>query len=215
MCFAPPRRALFRHRNSQKWSEHGVSCTFWLGNVLRATTACTFSTSQLPKMFREWCVLYTFWLRNVLRATTGCNFSSLISLASLLFDWARDGGNFDPSHLASQPLWQSGWVAEWPGWMTNFLPLVANDLCRKTFRYIRNLKPRKVFHYSHCPWHDVAASEFVLAPSEFSILCWLRFAMTLVIWCYLYVVFQHAMEQANYIQIHAISILSSQLHANK
>jgi len=25
--------------------------------VLRATTACTFSTSQLPKVFREWCVL--------------------------------------------------------------------------------------------------------------------------------------------------------------
>ena len=58
MCFAPQRRALFRHRNFQKWSEHGVFCTFWLGNVLRATTACTFSTSQLPKVVREWCVLY-------------------------------------------------------------------------------------------------------------------------------------------------------------
>ena len=32
--------------------------TFWLGNVLRATTACTFSTSQLPKVVRTWCVLY-------------------------------------------------------------------------------------------------------------------------------------------------------------
>ena len=58
MCFAPQRRALFRHLNFQKWSEHGVFCTFWLGNVLRATTACTFSTSQLPKLVREWCVLY-------------------------------------------------------------------------------------------------------------------------------------------------------------
>ena len=26
--------------------------------MLRATTACTFSTSQLPKLVREWCVLY-------------------------------------------------------------------------------------------------------------------------------------------------------------
>ena len=34
------------------------SLTFWLRNVLRATTACTFSTSQLPKVVREWCVLY-------------------------------------------------------------------------------------------------------------------------------------------------------------
>ena len=25
-------------------------CTFWLGNVLRATTACTFPTSQLPRV---------------------------------------------------------------------------------------------------------------------------------------------------------------------
>ena len=110
MCFAPQRRALFQHRNFQKWSEPGVFCTFWLRNVLRATTACTFSTSQLPKVVRTWCVLYiltskcasrsgagvfcTFWLGNVLRATTACNFSSLIwpagsapaALASLLFD---------------------------------------------------------------------------------------------------------------------------------
>ena len=58
MCFAPQRRALFRHRNFQKWSEAGVFCTFWLQNVLQAITACTFSTSQLPKVVREWCVLY-------------------------------------------------------------------------------------------------------------------------------------------------------------
>ena len=47
-----------RHLNLQKWSVHGVFCTFWLRNVLRATTACTFSTSQLPKVVRTWCVLY-------------------------------------------------------------------------------------------------------------------------------------------------------------
>ena len=58
MCFAPQRRALFRHRNFQKWSEPLVFCTFCLGNVLRATTVCTFSTSQLPKVVRTWCALY-------------------------------------------------------------------------------------------------------------------------------------------------------------
>ena len=58
MCFAPQRRALFRHLNFQKWSGPGVVCTFWLGNVLRATTACTFSTSQLLKVFRTCGVLY-------------------------------------------------------------------------------------------------------------------------------------------------------------
>ena len=58
MCFAPQWRALFRHLNLQKWREHVVFCTFWLRNVRRATTACTFSTSELPKVVREWCVLY-------------------------------------------------------------------------------------------------------------------------------------------------------------
>ena len=48
MCFAPQRRALFRHLNFQKWSDHVVFCTFSLGNVLRATTACTFSSLIWP-----------------------------------------------------------------------------------------------------------------------------------------------------------------------
>ena len=58
MCFAPQGRALFRHLNFQKWSENGVLCAFSLRNVLRATTACTFWISQLPKVVRSWCVLY-------------------------------------------------------------------------------------------------------------------------------------------------------------
>ena len=60
MCFAQQPRALFRRLNFQKWSEHGVFCTFWLGNVLRATMACTFSTSQLSSVVLTWCVLYIF-----------------------------------------------------------------------------------------------------------------------------------------------------------
>ena len=48
MCFAPQRHALFRHLNFQKWSGPEVLCTFWLGNVLRATTACNFSSLLWP-----------------------------------------------------------------------------------------------------------------------------------------------------------------------
>ena len=58
MCFAPQRRALFRHLNFQKWSDTEVLCAFSLRNVLRATTACTFSTSQLPKVLRDPGVLH-------------------------------------------------------------------------------------------------------------------------------------------------------------
>ena len=93
MCFAPQRRALFRHLNFQKWSGAEVFCTFWLGNVLRATTACTFSTSQLPKVVRTWGVLYILTWKCASRHN-GVQFSSLLrpagsapaALASLLFD---------------------------------------------------------------------------------------------------------------------------------
>ena len=48
MCFAPQRHALFRHRNFQKWSEREVFLAFSVTNVLRATTACTFSSLIWP-----------------------------------------------------------------------------------------------------------------------------------------------------------------------
>ena len=102
-CTIPCACHAKRHLNVQKWSEPLVLLTFWLRNVLRATTACTFSTSQLPKVVRTWCALYiltwkrasrhngvhffrhlnfqsevllAFSLANVLRATTGCTFST-------------------------------------------------------------------------------------------------------------------------------------------
>ena len=110
MCFAPQRRALFRHLNFQKRSEAEVFWTFWLGNVLRATTACTFATSQLPKVVRTW--FWTFWLGNVLRATTACTFSTS-QLPKVVRTWCvlyiltwkcasrHNGVQFFISHLAS------------------------------------------------------------------------------------------------------------------
>ena len=60
--FAPQGRALFQHLNFQKCSDNGVLCAlwlFWLRTVRRATTPCTFSTSQLPKGLTP-PVFYTF-----------------------------------------------------------------------------------------------------------------------------------------------------------
>ena len=48
ICFARQQRALFRHLNFQKWSGPSVFCTFCLRNVLRATTACNFSSLICP-----------------------------------------------------------------------------------------------------------------------------------------------------------------------
>ena len=47
ICFAPQRRALFRHLNLQKWSEREVALAFSVANVLRATMACNFFISHL------------------------------------------------------------------------------------------------------------------------------------------------------------------------
>ena len=57
MCFAPQPRAIFEHWNFQNWSEIVVFCAFWLENALRATAACHFWTSELPKWLRECGVL--------------------------------------------------------------------------------------------------------------------------------------------------------------
>ena len=75
MCFQPQRGPLCRHLSLQKWPapfrlifqkwpENGFYCTLWLGNFLRATTACAFSTSVLPK--------------DVLRSSFACYFPFLI-----------------------------------------------------------------------------------------------------------------------------------------
>ena len=61
MCFAPQRRAIFfRHLNFQKCSGPGVLCAFWFRHVLRARTACTFSTSQLSKVLQRWGIFSFF-----------------------------------------------------------------------------------------------------------------------------------------------------------
>ena len=53
MCFAPQRRAIFGHRDLKKWPESVVLYTFSLTNVLRATAACNFAGSELPKLVRD------------------------------------------------------------------------------------------------------------------------------------------------------------------
>ena len=75
MCFSPQRRTICQHLNFKKCSETVSFLTFRLGNVLRATAACNFSTSQLPKVLRPLSFL-AFSLPNVLLATAACNFST-------------------------------------------------------------------------------------------------------------------------------------------
>ena len=96
-CFAPQWRALFHYLNFQKWSYAGVLCTFWLGNVLRATTACTFCTSQLPKVVRSWCVLYIFAWK-----CASCHNGVQIFI-SHLSRWLRTRRFSEPTFRPSEP----------------------------------------------------------------------------------------------------------------
>ena len=75
----------------QTFSGREAFQTFWLRNVLRATAACTFSTSQRPKVLRTWGVLRILiwkyaaifeYVWSIIRPDG----SAPAALASLLFD---------------------------------------------------------------------------------------------------------------------------------
>ena len=83
MCFARQRRALFRHHNFKKCSKAEVLCTFSLGNVLLATTACTFSTAQHPK------VLWTYQFLTLLTWKCASRHNGAQFFISHLASWLR------------------------------------------------------------------------------------------------------------------------------
>ena len=95
MCLAPQRRALFGHLNFQKWSENGVLCTFSLRHVLRATTAGTFSTSQLPKVVRSWGLLF------ILTWTCASRHNGVQCFISHLASWLRTRRFSEPTFRPS------------------------------------------------------------------------------------------------------------------
>ena len=75
MCFAPQRRALFRHLNVQKWVHIGVLCTFDLDMCFAPQRRALFRHLNVQK-WSDVGMLCTFWLENVLRATTASTFST-------------------------------------------------------------------------------------------------------------------------------------------
>ena len=76
------------HRNVQKWSERGVLLAFWLRNVLRPTTPCSFSfhlaswlrTSRFRKHALRPYGATNHWKNTVIRDPFGAPASSSFSL---------------------------------------------------------------------------------------------------------------------------------------
>ena len=64
-------------------------------NVLRATTACTFSTSQLPKVVRSWCVLY------ILTSKSASRHNNVQFFISHLASWLRTRRFSEPTFRPS------------------------------------------------------------------------------------------------------------------
>ena len=65
-CFAPHRHTLFNTSTCKSGPSMRSALAFWLRNMLRATRH-TFSTSQLPKVFRTCCALHLLTSKRVSR----------------------------------------------------------------------------------------------------------------------------------------------------
>ena len=81
-CIIPCACHAKRRFNVQKWREHVVFCTCWLRNVLRAQTACTFSTSQLPKVLQTWRSGFNFFTCKCASRHNGVHFFDIATSKS-------------------------------------------------------------------------------------------------------------------------------------
>ena len=103
-------------------------CTFWLGNVLRATAACTFSTSQLPKVLRDPGVLY------ILTCKCASRHNGVQFFISHLASWLRTGRFSEPTFRPSGATnhWKNTVIRDFPTfshtWIFFLLTLSLFDL---------------------------------------------------------------------------------------
>ena len=122
MYFAPQWRVLFRRLNFQKWSGGGVFCIFWCQNVLRTITAWIFSTSELLKVVREWCVLYILTSKCVSRH------NGVQIFISHLASWFRTRRFSEPTFRPSGATnhWKNTLFRDFPTFST-YLHLLSSD----------------------------------------------------------------------------------------
>ena len=121
MCFAPQRGTLFRDLNFQKWSENGVLCKFWLGNVLRANTVHFFDISTSKNGPNLVCLVH-FDLET-------CFASQRRTLFRLRNFQKRSEADFFISHLARwlrTHRFTNHWETQW---FPAFLPFRAPASC--------------------------------------------------------------------------------------
>ena len=112
-CTIPCACPATRHLNVQKWTEPLVFLMCWLRNVLCATTAYTFSTSQLQKVLRPWSVLC------ILTSTCASRHNGVQFFISHLASWLR-------THRFSEPTFRpSGATNHWKNTVFRDFPFRA------------------------------------------------------------------------------------------
>ena len=176
MYFAPQQRTLFRHLNFQKRSGAEVFCAFWLANVLRATTAYTFSTSQLPKVVRTWGVL------NLLTWKCASSHNGVQFFISPLASWLRTRRFSEPTFRPSRATnhWKNTVFRDFPTFsrICIFCPLTLSLLLFSLLIFLFSLPlPYSAFHLS-------ILSEVWLLNFLRWIYGWFMYCYTIVVWIY-------------------------------
>ena len=116
MCFAPQRRALFRHLNVQRWIRTcSVFYHFDLEMCFAPQWRALFSTAQLPKVVRRWCVLY------ILTSQCASRHNSVHFFISHLASWLHTRRFSKPTFRPSRAT--NHWTKT--QWIATFLPLRA------------------------------------------------------------------------------------------
>ena len=122
--------ALFQHLNIQKWSGHVVPFAFWLGNLLRATMACTFWASQLTKTpstcsspNHRATTLCTFWTSRLPKVVQACGVLTILTWNLKIP--ATPAKTFSTSHL---PRVLRTWGV-FLFWLQNLLPATTACNC--------------------------------------------------------------------------------------
>ena len=92
MCFTPQQHTLFQHLNFRKGSKAGVFSACSLQNVLCATTACTFSTSQLPNVL---------WTCGIFTSKSASRHNGMQFFISHLARWLRTRRFSEPNYFST------------------------------------------------------------------------------------------------------------------
>ena len=155
-AFRHSRVAILEHRNFQNGSGNVVFCAFWLANVLFATAAWHFGTSELPKCLRRWDVFYILTRKCASRHSRVPFFTCPLNsyLRTRRFSEATFRTSGTTTHWKNTAIrdvtniWRACWTPCY--WLYTHVDLLATDSTRMLIFLLLTLHAC----WSSCYWHD-------------------------------------------------------------